>query len=135
MQWRPGRLKCLAARRTEWLRLRLLPTNLLVPTIGRSAQLQVRSREAWIPRLQRTGWVLSISHCLIGASREAPGLFRWSGDAASERLSVRLIDPADGCHIWSAKFERTVTDAFAVQDELTGLIVAGVRDTLWSPRA
>jgi TolB-like protein len=49
---------------------------------------------------------------------------------ARRRLSVRLIDPADGCHIWSAKFERTVTDAFAVQDELTGLMVAGVRGTL-----
>jgi len=49
---------------------------------------------------------------------------------ARMRLSVRLIDGADGCHVWSAKFERTVTDAFAVQDELTGLIVTGVRDTL-----
>jgi TolB-like protein len=46
------------------------------------------------------------------------------------RLSVRLIDPTDGCHIWSAKYERTVTDAFAAQDELTGLIVAGVRGIL-----
>jgi adenylate cyclase len=46
------------------------------------------------------------------------------------RLSVRLIDPADGCHLWSATYERTVTDAFAVQDELTGVIVAGLREKL-----
>jgi TolB-like protein len=46
------------------------------------------------------------------------------------RLSVRLIDPADGCHLWSATYERTVADAFAVQDELTGLIVAGLREKL-----
>jgi TolB-like protein len=30
----------------------------------------------------------------------------------------------------SATYERSLTDAFAVQDELTGLIVAGVRETL-----
>jgi adenylate cyclase len=46
------------------------------------------------------------------------------------RLSVRLIDPTDGCHLWSATYERTVADAFAVQDELTGLIVAGLREKL-----
>jgi TolB-like protein/DNA-binding SARP family transcriptional activator len=56
------------------------------------------------------------------------GSVRQSG--ARMRLSVRLIDPADGCHLWSATYERTVTDAFAVQDELTGLIVAGVRGKL-----
>ena len=46
------------------------------------------------------------------------------------RLTVRLVDPADGCHLWSAQYERTVTDAFAAQDELTGLVVAGVRGRL-----
>ncbi len=46
------------------------------------------------------------------------------------RLSVQLIDTADGCHLWSQRYERSVTDAFAVQDELTGLIVSGVQSAL-----
>lgn len=70
--------------------------------------------------------------CGIGRSLKLHALLEGSVRriGARMRLSVRLIDPADGCHIWSANFERTVTDAFAVQDELTGLVVAGVRGTL-----
>ena len=70
--------------------------------------------------------------CAIGRRLELHALVEGSVRQAGARmrLSVRLIDPADGCHLWSATYERTVTDAFAVQDELTGLIVAGVRGKL-----
>ena len=56
------------------------------------------------------------------------GSVRQAGDHV--RLSVQLIDATDGCHIWSQKYERVVTDVFSVQDEVTGLIVAGIRDAL-----
>ncbi|HEU5039198.1 MAG TPA: BTAD domain-containing putative transcriptional regulator [Gemmatimonadales bacterium] len=46
------------------------------------------------------------------------------------RVNVRLISAADGCHLWSARYERTVADMFAAQDELTGVIVAELRDLL-----
>jgi TolB-like protein len=70
--------------------------------------------------------------CEIGRRLKLHGLLEGSVRQAGTqmRLSVRLIDPTDGCHLWSAKYERPVTDAFAVQDELTGLIVAGVRGVL-----
>jgi TolB-like protein/DNA-binding SARP family transcriptional activator len=70
--------------------------------------------------------------CAIGRRLKLHALVEGSVRQAGARmrLSVRLIDPADGCHLWSATYERTVTDAFAVQDELTGLIVAGVRGKL-----
>ena len=70
--------------------------------------------------------------CAIGRRLKLHALVEGSVRQAGARmrLSVRLIDPADGCYLWSATYERTVTDAFAVQDELTGLIVAGVRGKL-----
>lgn len=46
------------------------------------------------------------------------------------RLAVQLVDVADGCHLWSERFERSVTDAFAAQDELAALIVGGVEGSL-----
>jgi len=46
------------------------------------------------------------------------------------RLTVHLIDAADGCHLWSEQYERPLMNPFAVQDELSRLIVDGVRPSL-----
>jgi TolB-like protein len=46
------------------------------------------------------------------------------------RLTVQLVDAADGCHLWSERYERQLADPFAVQDELTRLIVEGVEGRL-----
>jgi TolB-like protein len=42
------------------------------------------------------------------------------------RITVQLVDGADGCHLWSERYERQLADPFTLQDELTRLIVAGV---------
>ena len=42
------------------------------------------------------------------------------------RLTVHLIDATDGCHLWSERYERQLTNPFALQDELSRLIVDGV---------
>lgn len=46
------------------------------------------------------------------------------------RLTVHLIDALDGCHLWSERYERKLTNIFAVQDELSRLIVGGVEARL-----
>ncbi len=40
------------------------------------------------------------------------------------RLTAQLIDGADGCHLWSETYERTLDDVFALQEELARAIVA-----------
>jgi tetratricopeptide (TPR) repeat protein len=40
------------------------------------------------------------------------------------RLTAQLIDAADGCHLWSETYERTLDDVFALQEELARAIVA-----------
>ena len=51
--------------------------------------------------------------------------------AAGNRLRVisRLINAADGIHLWSERFDRNLDDVFAVQDEIAKAAVSalGVR--------
>ena len=39
------------------------------------------------------------------------------------RITVQLINVADGYHIWSERFDRNVKDVFAVQDEISMAVV------------
>jgi TolB-like protein len=49
------------------------------------------------------------------------GLVRKSGDRV--RITAQLIDVADGSHIWSDTYDRTMVDIFAIQDDVAGAIV------------
>jgi TolB-like protein len=42
------------------------------------------------------------------------------------RLSVRLVDAADGCQLWSETYERSLEDIFALQEELAAGVVAAM---------
>jgi len=39
------------------------------------------------------------------------------------RITVQLIDVSDGAHIWSETYDRTMTDIFAVQDDVAAAII------------
>src|SRR5262249_56179751 len=40
------------------------------------------------------------------------------------RISAQLIDAATGAHRWAERYDRTLEDVFAVQDEVVRTIVA-----------
>ncbi len=42
------------------------------------------------------------------------------------RINVHLIDAGSGHHLWSERFDRTFSDIFALQDEITAKIVARI---------
>ena len=46
------------------------------------------------------------------------------------RLILRLIDPADGTHLWSQRYERAVENVFELQDELSEVILAELAGVL-----
>ena len=46
------------------------------------------------------------------------------------RITVQLIDVADGFHLWSEKYDRDLEDIFAIQDEVTRAIVSKLTPTL-----
>jgi len=57
----------------------------------------------------------------LNAGTVLEGSVRKSGDKL--RITAQVINVADGCHIWSEKFDRNLKDVFAIQDEISGAIV------------
>jgi adenylate cyclase len=58
----------------------------------------------------------------LGAQYLVEGSVRKAGNRL--RVTVQLIDTANDTHIWAEKYDRTLDDVFAIQDEVTGAIVA-----------
>jgi non-specific serine/threonine protein kinase len=57
----------------------------------------------------------------LGAEAVLEGSLRKAGDQL--RVTVQLIDVAEGCTLWSGRFDRELKDVFAIQDEIAGNIV------------
>src|SRR5881394_3004616 len=47
------------------------------------------------------------------------------------RLTTQLIDAITGAHIWADRFERDLTDVFALQDEVTIAVVSAIQPKLF----
>ena len=65
--------------------------------------------------MRQVGRDLGVRYVLEGSVRKAGNRVRVTG---------QLIDTANGTHIWADRFDRDLTDIFAVQDELTKEIIA-----------
>ncbi len=61
---------------------------------------------------------LGVSHVVEGSVRQAGG---------TVRISAQLIDGTTGGHLWAARYDRDLTDVFAVQDEITRTVVAQLK--------
>ena len=64
---------------------------------------------------------LGVRYVLEGSVRKALGKVRITG---------QLIDAVTGAHIWADRFERDLTDVFALQDEVTTAVVSAVEPKL-----
>jgi adenylate cyclase len=47
--------------------------------------------------------------------------------AGKVRITGQLIDTVTGAHIWADRFERDLTDVFALQDEVTLAVVSAIQ--------
>jgi adenylate cyclase len=61
---------------------------------------------------------LGVSHVLEGSVRKA-------GDKV--RITAQLIDGRSGGHIWADRYDRDLTDIFAIQDEISKAIVRALK--------
>ena len=68
--------------------------------------------------VKRVGRELGVRYVLEGSVRKAGNRVRVTG---------QLIDAESGAHIWADRFDRELTDIFAVQDELTQEIIAALK--------
>jgi len=57
----------------------------------------------------------------LGVNTLLEGSVRKSGNEI--RITAQLVDVSDGAHIWSETYNRTMTDIFAVQDDVAAAII------------
>ena len=61
----------------------------------------------------------------LGVKTVLEGSVRRSGDRL--RITVQLLDAADGYHLWSERYDREMQDIFDVQDEITLAVVDALK--------
>jgi len=66
----------------------------------------------------------------LGVRYVVEGSVRRSGDQV--RISAQLNDVTSGSHLWAERYDRSIEDVFAVQDEITEAIVAAVEPHLYA---
>jgi adenylate cyclase len=71
--------------------------------------------------IKEVGRRLGVRYVLEGSVRKASGKVRITG---------QLIDAVTGTHIWVDRFERDLTDIFALQDEVTVAVVSAIQPRL-----
>lgn len=68
--------------------------------------------------LRVIGEALNVAHVLEGSVRESNGRLR---------ITAQLINTTSGFHLWSERYDRDLTDIFAVQDEIAGRVVEALK--------
>jgi serine/threonine-protein kinase len=64
----------------------------------------------------------------LGVTNVLEGSVRRAGNRL--RITAQLIHAADGMHLWSQRFDREMTDVFAIQDEISAAIADQLRVSL-----
>jgi TolB-like protein len=96
-------------------------TDNIITGLTRFRDLVVVSfASSWVARersgdAEEIGRRLSVTHIVEGTVRRGGNRVR---------VTAQLIDAATGRRIWAERYDRTLDDVFAVQDEITDLIVA-----------
>jgi adenylate cyclase len=72
--------------------------------------------------VKEVGRRLGVRYVLEGSVRKASGKVRIAG---------QLIDAVTGAHMWADRFERDLTDIFALQDEVTAAVVCAIQPKLF----
>jgi serine/threonine-protein kinase len=82
---------------------------------GRTSSFLFRGKDI---ELTEVGRRLNVEHLLEGSVRRAGNRVR---------VTAQLIKVADGFHVWSERYDRELTDIFAIQDEITHAIASALR--------
>jgi len=82
---------------------------------ARNAAFAFKGQEVDVRDVART---LGVSHVLEGSVRKS---------AERVRITAQLIDGATGDHVWAERYDRDLTDIFAIQDEISKAIVEALK--------
>jgi TolB-like protein/predicted Ser/Thr protein kinase len=89
--------------------------------IARTSAFAFRGKQEDVRHIAET---LGVANILEGSVRTAGNRIR---------VTAQLITAADGSHLWSERYDREMTDVFAVQDEITQAVVEALRERLGAP--
>jgi serine/threonine-protein kinase len=82
---------------------------------GRTSSFFFRGKDV---EFEEIGKRLNVDHILEGSVRKAGNRIR---------VTAQLIKVADGFHLWSERYDRELTDIFALQDEVTHAIATALK--------
>ncbi len=71
--------------------------------------------------VKQIGRELGVRYILEGSVRKGGG---------RARVTAQLVDAISGAHLWADRYDRDLTDIFAVQDEITGTVAAIIEPAL-----
>ena len=100
----------------------------LLNALARIEALKVAARTSAFSFKGKNATVGTIARTL-GVTNILEGSIRRSGNRV--RISVQLINAADGYQLWSERYDREMSDIFALQDEITLAVVAALKVTLF----
>ena len=83
--------------------------------IARTSAFAFKGKNEDIRRIAET---LGVTHVLEGSVRRA---------GSRIRVTAQLIQAADGTHLWSQRYDREMSDIFAVQDEIAEAIAGALK--------
>jgi TolB-like protein/cytochrome c-type biogenesis protein CcmH/NrfG len=66
----------------------------------------------------------------LGVGYVVQGSVRKYGDCV--RITAQLVDAATGSQLWAERYDRKLSDVFAVQDEITDAVVAAIEPQLYA---
>ncbi|MER9234152.1 winged helix-turn-helix domain-containing tetratricopeptide repeat protein [Mesorhizobium sp. M0622] len=71
--------------------------------------------------VKQVGHELGVRYVLEGSVRKV---------GSRVRITGQLIDAEDGSHLWAERYDRDLTDVFALQDEITVSVIAAIEPNL-----
>jgi adenylate cyclase len=83
--------------------------------VARNTAFTFKGAAVDVPALARR---LGVTHVLEGSVRKSGGRVR---------ITAQLIDGVAGDHIWAERYDRDLTDVFAIQDEISEAIVGALK--------
>jgi serine/threonine protein kinase/Tfp pilus assembly protein PilF len=90
--------------------------------MARTSAFAFRGKEQDVREI---GARLNVEHIVEGSVRRAGNRIR---------VTAQLVKASDGYHLWSQRFDREMTDVFAIQDEISQAIVEKLRLRLAADR-
>jgi TolB-like protein/class 3 adenylate cyclase len=96
----------------------------IITDLSKLSELQVIARNSSFTYKGKSIDVKQVGREL-GAHYVVEGSVRKAGNRI--RVTGQLVDAATGAHLWADRFDRNLTDIFAVQDELTQKIIAALK--------